>query len=108
MTRDIPITVYESPNLSVEVCSVMSALPLPTSSLLATGAVATGTLYLLGLAIYRLYISPIAKFPGPRLAALTFWYEFYHDVVRGGQYVFKINDLHDRYGKSVRSFASWY
>jgi hypothetical protein len=56
-------------------------------------------LYLCGLAFYRLYLSPIAKFPGPKLAALTLWYEFYHDVVRGGQYVFKINELHDQYGQ---------
>jgi hypothetical protein len=54
--------------------------------------------YLVGLVINRLYLSPIAKFPGPRLAALTLWYEFYHDVVRGGQYVFKIDELHEQYG----------
>jgi hypothetical protein len=28
-------------------------------------------LYIIGVAIYRLYLSPIAKFPGPKLAALT-------------------------------------
>lgn len=69
-----------------------------TSHLLVYGAAAL-LLYLISLAVYRLYLSPIAKFPGPKLAALTLWYEFYHDVVRGGQYCFKINELHDKYGR---------
>lgn len=29
--------------------------------------------YVVSTAVYRLFLSPIAKFPGPRLAALTFW-----------------------------------
>lgn len=60
-------------------------------------------IYLAGLGVYRLYFSPIAKFPGPKLAALTLWYEFYHDVVRGGQYVFKIDELHEQYGMVAAS-----
>ena len=55
-------------------------------------------LYLLGLLVYRLYLSPLAKFPGPTLAAATLWYEYYYDVVKRGRYTWKINDLHARYG----------
>lgn len=30
--------------------------------------------YLAVQGIWRLYFSPISKFPGPKLAALTYWY----------------------------------
>src|SRR6185295_6222932 len=49
-------------------------------------------------AVYRLFFSPIAHFPGPKLAAVTFWYEFYYDVVLSGSYVWKILEMHERYG----------
>ncbi|KAH0555914.1 hypothetical protein GP486_006142 [Trichoglossum hirsutum] len=69
--------------------------------LLAAGAIASA-LYLLALSVYRLYFSPIAKFPGPKLAALTFWYEFYYDVIKRGRYTWKIKELHEKYGPIVR------
>ncbi|KAI9666683.1 MAG: hypothetical protein M1821_004619 [Bathelium mastoideum] len=47
-------------------------------------------------------LSPIAKFPGPKLAALSFWYEFYYDVVKGGRYTWKIRELHERFGPIIR------
>ena len=56
-------------------------------------------LYGIALAIYRLTLDPLARFPGPRLAAATFWYEFYYDVVLGGKYTWKLGELHDRYGQ---------
>ncbi|CZR70208.1 related to cytochrome P450 CYP3/CYP5/CYP6/CYP9 subfamilies [Phialocephala subalpina] len=58
--------------------------------------------YLVGLALYRLYFSPLAKFPGPKLAALSQWYEFYYDVYLGGKFVFQIQKLHKQYGPIVR------
>lgn len=54
--------------------------------------------WLISLAIYRLYLHPLAKIPGPKLAALTFWYECYYDVSLPGRYVFKIKELHGQYG----------
>ncbi len=58
--------------------------------------------YLVGIVVYRLYLSPIAKFPGPKLAALTKWYEFYYEVIRKGQFTFHIDELHNRYGTCMR------
>ncbi|CAG8984003.1 hypothetical protein HYALB_00009012 [Hymenoscyphus albidus] len=61
-------------------------------------------LYMIYLVIYRLYISPIAKFPGPTLAAVTHWYEAYYDLVSngGGQWTFQIQRLHEKYGPIIR------
>ncbi|MCJ1267522.1 hypothetical protein MMC22_007407 [Lobaria immixta] len=53
-------------------------------------------------AIYRLFLSPLARIPGPKLAALTSWYEFYYDVIKPGKYVWKIKDLHEEYGPIIR------
>ncbi|KAH7333290.1 cytochrome P450 [Rhexocercosporidium sp. MPI-PUGE-AT-0058] len=54
--------------------------------------------------VYRLYFSPIAKFPGPKLAALTWWYQFYYDFLlpnHKGQYPFTIQKMHKKYGPIV-------
>lgn len=81
--------------------------------------------YVLYGAYWRLYLSPIAHIPGPKLAALTrlylpsFFpplpsfpglkaptnnprYEAYYDLFLGGQYTFKIIRLHQQYGPIIR------
>ncbi|KAL9094343.1 MAG: hypothetical protein Q9165_003484 [Trypethelium subeluteriae] len=63
---------------------------------------ALSVFFVVATAIYRLFLHPLAKFPGPRLAALTRWYEGYYDVIKNGQYEFKIQELHRIYGPIVR------
>lgn len=58
--------------------------------------------YSAGLSVQRLWLSPISHIPGPRLAALTQYYEFFYDVVLGGQFTFKLLELHKVYGPVVR------
>ncbi|KAK2030379.1 oxoglutarate/iron-dependent oxygenase [Colletotrichum zoysiae] len=59
-------------------------------------------LYLFGLAIYRLYLHPLARFPGPKIAALTVLYEFYFDGIQRGRYTFEIQRMHEKYGPIIR------
>jgi hypothetical protein len=56
-------------------------------------------LYLVINAIYQIYFSPLSKFPGPKLAAVTLWYEIYYDVFKWGRYYVEIEKMHQKYGK---------
>lgn len=66
---------------------MLQAAKMALGMLLVEATIAAVILYTVYGAIYRLYLSPVAKFPGPKLAALTFWYELYFDIVKHGSYV---------------------
>lgn len=69
-----------------------------SSMSLVGSAIAALSVYGLALVLYRLFLHPLAKFPGPPLAAVTNWYEAYYEIIKNGQYSAKISELHDRYG----------
>ncbi|KAI8947359.1 cytochrome P450 [Xylaria longipes] len=71
-------------------------------SLLLGPPLLVGVGYLTYLILWRCFLSPLAKLPGPKLAALTYWYECYYDIARPAQYAFKIKALHREYGPVVR------
>ncbi|KAI1131072.1 putative cytochrome P450 [Nemania abortiva] len=60
--------------------------------------------YGLLLGFYRVYLHPLAKFPGPKLTAATGWYETYIDLFQRPRRNFtdEIARLHDIYGPIVR------
>lgn len=64
----------------------------------ALTALALFVFYGLRIVIYRLSAHPLAGFPGPKLAAATFLYEFYYDVVKRGMYIWEIERMHQEYG----------
>lgn len=70
-----------------------------TSFLSWQSITSTILLYYVTLALYRLYLHPLARFPGPKLAAVTRLYEGYYDLYQSGQYTFKIAELHKQYGE---------
>jgi hypothetical protein len=53
------------------------------------------------LYLYRLFFHPLARYPGPKLAAATNWYEFYYEVIKAGAFTHHIQTLHKQYGESI-------
>jgi hypothetical protein len=76
----------------------MALLSSWTLSTAASSLLALYSFYVVGVAIHRLYFSRYAKFPGPKLAGLTYGYMFYYDAISGkGQYIHRIREMHEEY-----------
>lgn len=57
--------------------------------------------YVLLTIIYRLYIHPLSRLPGPRLAAVTRLYEIYYAAWGAASFDDEINQMHQRYGEDI-------
>ncbi|CAI6339929.1 unnamed protein product [Periconia digitata] len=65
-----------------------------------TVAIILVSLSVLSLAIYRLYMHPLRKYPGPALAASTNWYIAFWAMK--GRYHRKLRSWHEKYGPAIR------
>jgi hypothetical protein len=89
------------PRLSNEILTLQSFKGMSLVSVLETAGLMTvsGVIFAAALAIYRITWHPLAKYPGPRLAAMTGWYETYYDCFLLGKFSNHLDEMHRRYGK---------
>ena len=91
----------------------LAAMPTGSGNVanIAGGIAVFVFLYRVLVIIYRLFLSPLAKFPGPKLAAATSWYEAFYDL-RSKNFPDILSDLHDRYGMYLytgrNSWTDWF
>ncbi|KAF8920111.1 cytochrome P450 [Mucidula mucida] len=78
--------------------------PLPTDALstVLLSVLSLGLTYQVCTVFYRLYLHPLADFPGPKLAAASSIYRFYYDVILGGEMLSQLERLHSVYGPVIR------
>lgn len=63
--------------------------------------------YRVGVAFYNISpFHPLSHFPGPKVAAASYFYEAYYDWWLVGRYGKVIARMHDHYGTIVRSVHS--
>ena len=55
------------------------------------------------IVIWRLYFHPLAKFPGPKLAAASRLYEFWYQGIREFEFQTQVKAMHKSYGESLAS-----
>ena len=52
-------------------------------------------------AVYNIFLSPLAKYPGPTFAAASTWWKVYIEVIKRDSLALVLVRLHERYGKSA-------
>ncbi|PGH03342.1 hypothetical protein AJ80_08702 [Polytolypa hystricis UAMH7299] len=70
-------------------------LPVRTL-LLAYGAL------IIGRSVYRIWFHPLARFPGPLLAKVTWYWEGYKELVERVSMAHELVELHKKYGEIMR------
>ena len=79
--------------------------------MLVQASLASWICYWILVFLYRITFHPLAKFPGPKIAAMTMWYETYWDVwPHLGRYQWKIQEMHKQYGtwSNLPSYIRWH
>lgn len=68
---------------------------------LLPAAAASFVAYAVYTVIYNNYFHPLARFPGPPLAATTTYWKAYVECIANRSFCHELVDLHARYGKMI-------
>ncbi|KXJ88751.1 trichodiene oxygenase [Microdochium bolleyi] len=82
---------------------ITNDLDLSTAQAIIATLLAGGTTFGLARAVYNVSpLHPLSHIPGPKLNAMTYLPEFFHDTIRFGKYTSEIAKMHETYGPIVR------
>jgi len=73
--------------------------------------VLAGATQILLTVLFKIYIHPLADFPGPKWAAATDWYKTYQEAICQKSWFAVLEELHAKYGmacwRRVVHFLPW-
>ncbi|OAQ96764.1 hypothetical protein LLEC1_00638 [Akanthomyces lecanii] len=58
--------------------------------------------YFLWTCFYNIYLHPLRHIPGSKWAIIGSYLEFYHEVIRDGQYLWEMEKMHKKFGPIIR------
>lgn len=90
--RHLPTHVFYKMEMSLR--SALSFLLQNKLSVLFVASI----IYVLSIAIYRRFLHPLAKVPGPLPASMTAYYHLYYNR----RLIYELDRLHEEYGPIVR------
>lgn len=93
-------------SFAIPVENLINYLPASNYGKLGSILALAVAIYFLGSILHHLCLSPIAGFPGPKIAAATGWYEFYYEYFVNGTYYLEIEKMHQIYGSLPRKEKS--
>ncbi len=73
-------------------------LAYPSVSLAVVTSILSWFLWVVINGTYNLYLHPLSKFPGPKLAAFTIWWKIYVELIQKKDLVEMLFELHAVYG----------
>lgn len=75
-----------SDNRVIAFFDLLDHMEIPSWSVILLGASGLYILSLIITAIYNIWFHLLAGLPGPKIAVIGPWYEFYYDVIKDGRY----------------------
>lgn len=86
----------------LQLAEYVQSIPPITAAAVTFGGFAV---YFLWTCVYNIYLHPLRHIPGSKWAIIGPYLEFYHEVIRDGQYLWELEKMHKKFGMTYNNFS---